>query len=48
MAIIENSKEGNSYILEYDVSKNIKVEIGQHQTTVPSQSVDLFFRKKFK
>lgn len=48
MAVIESSKEGNSYILEYDVSKNIKVELGQHQKTVPSQSLDLFFRKKFK
>jgi len=48
MFIIENSKEGNSFILEYDVSKNIKVEVGQHQKTVPSQSIDLYFRKKFK
>ena len=48
MFVIENSKEGNSYILEYDVNKNIKVELGQHQKTVPSQSIDLFFRKKFK
>ena len=48
MFIIENSTEGNSYILEYDVSKNIKVEVGQHQKTVPSQSIDVFFRKKFK
>ena len=47
MFIIENSKEGNSFILEYDVSKSIKVEVGQHQKTVPSQSIDLFFRKKF-
>ena len=48
MLVIENSKEGNSFILEYEVSKNIKVEIGQHQKTVPSQSIDIFFRKKFK
>jgi len=48
MFVIENSKEGNSFILEYDVNKNIKVEIGQHQKTVPSQSIDIFFRKKFK
>ncbi len=48
MLIIENSKEGNSFILEYEVNKNIKVEIGQHQKTVPSQSIDLFFRKRFK
>ena len=48
MAVIENSKEGNSFILEYEVSKNIKVEIGHHQKTVPSQSIDIFFRKKFK
>ena len=48
MLIIENSTEGNSFILEYDVSKNIKIEVGQHQKTVPSQSIDIFFRKKFK
>ena len=48
MLIIENSKEGNSFILEYEVNKNIKVELGQHQKTVPSQSLDIFFRKKFK
>ena len=48
MAIIENSKEGNSFILEYEVNKNIKIEVGQHQTTIPSQSIDIFFRKKFK
>lgn len=48
MAVIEGSAEGNSYILEYDVNKNIKVELGQHQKTVPSQSLDIFFRKKFK
>lgn len=48
MAIIENSKEGNSFILEYEVNKNIKVEVGQHQKTVPSQSIDLYFRKRFK
>ena len=48
MFIIENSKEGNSFILEYEVSKSIKVEVGHHQKTVPSQSIDLFFRKRFK
>ncbi|CAA6806957.1 MAG: Unknown protein [uncultured Sulfurovum sp.] len=48
MFIIENSTEGNSFILEYDVSKNIKIEVGQHQKTVPSQSIDIYFRKKFK
>ncbi|CAA6820613.1 MAG: Unknown protein [uncultured Sulfurovum sp.] len=48
MFVIENSKEGNSFILEYDVSKNIKIEVGQHQKTVPSQSIDIFFRKKFE
>jgi len=48
MFIIENSKEGNSFILEYEVNKNIKLELGQHQKTVPSQSIDLFFRKRFK
>jgi len=48
MFVIENSKEGNSFILEHDVNKNIKVELGHHQKTVPSQSIDLFFRKRFK
>ena len=48
MAIIENSKEGNSFILEYDVNKNIKVEVGHHQKTVPSQSIDIYFRKRFR
>ena len=48
MVIIENSKEGNSFILEYEVNKNIKIELGQHQKTIPSQSIDIFFRKKFK
>ncbi|CAA6798674.1 MAG: Unknown protein [uncultured Sulfurovum sp.] len=48
MFVIENSKEGNSFILEYDVGKNINVQIGQHQKTVPSQSIDIYFRKKFK
>jgi len=48
IVVIENSKEGNSLILEYDINKNIKLEIGHHQKTVPSQSIDLFFRKRFK
>ena len=48
MFIIESSKEGNSFILEYDVNKNIKVELGQHQKTIPSQSIDIYFRKRFK
>jgi autonomous glycyl radical cofactor GrcA len=48
MVILENSKEGNSFIIEYDVSKNIKVEVGQHQKIVPSQSIDIYFRKRFK
>jgi len=48
MAIVETSKEGNSFILEYEVNKHIKVEVGQHQKVVPSQSIDIFFRKKFK
>ncbi|SFV67423.1 hypothetical protein MNB_SV-13-1456 [hydrothermal vent metagenome] len=48
MFVVESSTEGNSFILEYDVNKNIKVELGQHQKTVPSQSIDVFFRKKFK
>jgi len=48
MVIIENSKEGNSLILEYEVNKNIKVEVGHHQKTVPSQSIDVYFRKRFR
>ncbi len=48
MAIIENSKEGNSFILEYEVNKNITVEVGHHQKTVPSQSVDIYFHKRFR
>ncbi|HHS92250.1 MAG TPA: hypothetical protein ENK82_02805, partial [Campylobacterales bacterium] len=48
MFVIETSKEGNSYILEYDVSKDVKVEVGRHQKTVPSQSIDLYYRKRFK
>ena len=48
MFVIESSTEGNSFILEYDVNKNIKIELGQHQKTVPSQSIDVFFRKKFR
>ena len=48
MFVIENSKEGNSFLLEYDVNKHLKVEVGQHQKTVPSQSIDLYFRKRFK
>ena len=48
MVIIENSKEGNSLLLEYDVNKNIKVDIGHHQKTVPSQSIDIYFRKRFR
>jgi len=45
---IESSTEGNSFILEYYVNKNIKIEVGQHQKTIPSQSIDVFFRKKFR
>ena len=48
MFVIENSKEGNSFILEHEINKNIKVEVGHHQKTVPSQSIDLFFRKRFR
>ncbi len=48
MFVVESSKEGNSFILEYDVNKNIKVEVGQHQKTIPSQSIDIFFRKRFR
>jgi hypothetical protein len=48
MFVIENSKEGNSLILEYEVNKNIQIEVGQHQKTVPSQSIDIYFRKRFK
>jgi len=48
MFVIESSTQGNSFILEYDVNKNIKVELGQHQKTIPSQSIDIYFRKRFK
>ena len=48
MFIIESSKEGNSFILEHDAKKNIKIRVGQHQKERPSQSIDIFFRKKFK
>jgi autotransporter translocation and assembly factor TamB len=48
MVILEYSKEGNSFIIEYDVSKNIKLEVGHHQKTIPSQSIDIYFRKRFK
>jgi len=48
MFVVESSKEGNSFILEYKVNKHIKIEVGQHQKTVPSQSIDIFFRKKFR
>ena len=48
MFVVESSKEGNSFILEYDLNKNIKIELGQHQKTIPSQSIDIFFRKRFK
>ncbi|HHH19130.1 MAG TPA: hypothetical protein ENK86_01270 [Campylobacterales bacterium] len=48
MFIIESSKAGNSFILEREFNKNIKLRVGQHQKEQPSQSIDLFFRKKFK
>jgi len=48
MIILESSKEGNSLILEHDVSKNIKLRVGHHQKDNPSQSIDIFFRKRFK
>ncbi len=48
MVIIESSKEGNSFILEHDINKNIKLRVGQHQKEIPSQSIDIYFRKKFK
>jgi len=48
MFIIESSKEGNSFILEHDISKNIKLRVGQHQKELPSQSIDFYFRKKFR
>ena len=47
MGIIETSKEGNSFILEYEVNKNINIKVGHHQKTIPSQSIDLYFRKRF-
>jgi len=48
MVVLEKNREGNSFILEYDINKNIKVEVGQHQKVIPSQSIDFFYRKKFK
>ncbi|MCK4441513.1 MAG: translocation/assembly module TamB domain-containing protein, partial [Sulfurovaceae bacterium] len=48
MVIIESSKEGNSFILENDINRNIKVRVGQHQKENPSQSIDIYFRKRFK
>ncbi|NEW59982.1 hypothetical protein GSY74_01685 [Sulfurovum sp. bin170] len=48
MFIIESSKQGNSFILEHDVSKNIKLRVGQHQKEIPSQSADIYFRKRFR
>ena len=48
MFIIESSKEGNSFILEHDINKNIKFRVGHHQTEHPSDSVDVFFRKRFR
>jgi autotransporter translocation and assembly factor TamB len=48
MVIIESSKEGNSFILEHNINKNIKLRIGQHQKENPSQSIDIYFRKKFR
>jgi len=48
MIILESSKIGNSFIFEREFNKNIKLRIGQHQKEKPSQSIDLFFRKKFK
>ncbi|HHD80949.1 MAG TPA: hypothetical protein ENK99_05080, partial [Campylobacterales bacterium] len=48
MVIIESSKQGNSFILEHDINRNIKVRVGQHQKEHPSQSVDIYFRKRFK
>ena len=48
MIILETSKEGNSIILEHDITKNIKLRVGHHQKEQPSQSIDIFFRKRFK
>jgi hypothetical protein len=48
MFIIESSKEGNSFILERDISKHIKIRVGQHQKEQPSKSIDIYFRKRFK
>jgi len=48
MIIIESSKAGNSYIIERDISKHLKLRIGEHLKEHQSQSIDIFFRKKFK
>ena len=48
MVILESSKQGNSFILEHDIKKNLKLRVGQHQKEIPSQSIDIYFRKRFK
>ncbi len=48
MLIIESSKEGNSYILEHEFDKSVKLRVGQHQKEHPSESIDIFYRKRFK
>ena len=48
MVIIESSKAGNSYIIERDISKHLKLRVGEHIKEHQSQSIDIFFRKKFK
>ncbi len=48
MVIIESSKEGNSYILEHEFDKSVKLRVGQHQKEHPSESIDIFYRKRFK
>ena len=48
MVIIESSTEGNSYILEHEFDKSVKLRVGQHQKEHPSESIDIFYRKRFK
>lgn len=47
MGVIKNTKEGNSYILEYELNDKVKLKLGNHQKTKPSQSLELFYKKRF-
>lgn len=47
MGVVKKTKEGNSYILEYEVNDKVKLKLGNHQKTKPSQSIELFYKKRF-